>query len=83
MKTSNHQKHSRAAATAHSRRLQRMVSSRELIAAISRIQRNIFKLGNKYHVPEDAQSLLDSARETLHAAKVTAEFEAANDKLSD
>lgn len=55
-----------------------MNSSRELIPAISRIQSNIFKLRNKYNMPEDARSLLDSAGETLHAAKVTIEFEVAN-----
>lgn len=51
------------------------LSSTALLADISRLQREIFALRKSHKIPAVAQRLLDDARETLHAAKVSVQWE--------
>ncbi len=59
-------------------RVQRVVSRNTLAREITLLQRAIFGLRKTYKTKGRCQELLDEARETLHFARIEAEWDAAN-----
>ena len=69
---------SRKTRRGQSRPLHAVVSRKTLTREITLLQRAIFGLRKTYNTKGRVQELLDEARETLHFAKIEAEWYAAN-----